>query len=222
MTWAGFIGIFALFFATHSIPVQPGIKSRIVARVGRRGFAVGYSILSLAMLALLIWAAGEAPYVELWPHLGWHRHAAHTGMLAVCMILAFSIARPNPFSFGGAHDDRFDPARPGIVGVVRHPVLAALALWAVLHMLPNGDLAHVLLFGVLGCFALGGRVLINRRKRREMGSDQWDRLNATVAEAPVLGRPESRLGTVVRIVLGVVLFAALIALHPMVVGVSAL
>lgn len=222
MTWAGFIGIFALFFATHSIPVRPGIKSHIVARIGPHGFAVGYSILSLAMLALLIWAAGAAPYVELWPQSGWHRHAAHAGMLAVCLILAFSIARPNPFSFGGAHNDRFDPTRPGIVRVVRHPVLAALALWAVLHTLPNGDLAHVLLFGVLAGFAVGGRVLINRRKKREMGPDQWHRLNATVAEAPVLGRPASWFGAMARLILGVVLFAALIALHPMVIGVSAL
>jgi uncharacterized membrane protein len=222
VTWAGFIGIFALFLATHSIPVRPGVKSRVVARIGPHGFAVGYSILSLAMLALLIWAAGAAPYVELWPQLGWHRHAAHAGMLAVCLILAFSIARPNPFSFGGAHNDVFDPTRPGIVRVVRHPVLAALALWAVLHMLPNGDLAHVLLFGVLAGFAVGGRALINRRKKREMGSDQWDLLNATVAETPVLGRPASWFGAVARLVLGVVLFAALIALHPMVIGVSAL
>ncbi|MHA3915889.1 NnrU family protein [Halovulum sp. GXIMD14793] len=222
MTWAGFLGIFALFFATHSIPVRPAIKSRIVARVGPRGFAVGYSVLSLALLALLIWAAGAAPYVELWPQLAWHRHVAHAGMLVVCLILAFSIGRPNPFSFGGARNDMFDPARPGIVRLVRHPLLAALALWATFHMLPNGDLAHVLLFGVLGGFALGGRTLINRRKKREMGSDQWDRLNATVGEAPVLGKPTSWLGAVARLALGVVLFAALIALHPVVIGVSAL
>lgn len=116
VTWAGFIGIFALFFATHSIPVRPGIKSRIVAQVGPHGFAVGYSILSLAMLALLIWAAGAVPYVELWPQLGWHRHAAHAGMLAVCLILAFSIGRPNPFSFGGARNDMFDPHAPASCG----------------------------------------------------------------------------------------------------------
>lgn len=222
MTWAGFIGIFALFFATHSIPVRPAIKSRIIERVGPRGFAVGYSVLSLAMLALLIWAAGAAPYVELWPQLGWHRHMAHAGMLAVCLILAFSIARPNPFSFGGAHNDMFDPTRPGIVRMVRHPVLAALAFWAGVHLLPNGDLAHVLLFGVLGGFAVGGRALINRRKKREMGPDQWDRLNVAVAEAPVLGRPASWFGAMARLVLGDVLFATLIALHPKLIGVSAL
>ncbi len=156
LTWAGFIGIFALFFATHSIPVRPAIKPRIVAQVGPRRFAIGYSILSAALLALLIWAARAAPYVEIWPLLGWHRHVTHAGMLAISLLLAFSIGRPNPFSFGGAGNDTFDPMRPGIVRVVRHTVLAALALWAFRHMLPNGDLAHVLLFGVLGGFAVGG------------------------------------------------------------------
>nr|WP_254444405.1 NnrU family protein [Ruegeria sp. HKCCC1038] len=43
--------------STHSIPVRPAIKSRIVAQVGPLGFAVGHSILSFAMLALLIWSA---------------------------------------------------------------------------------------------------------------------------------------------------------------------
>ena len=222
MTWAGFIGIFALFFATHTIPVRPAIKSRIVAHVGPRGFGVGYSVLSLAMLAMLIWAAGAAPNVELWPQLGWHRHFVHAGMLAVCLVIAFLIGRPNPFSFGGARNDTFDPARPGIVRLARHPVLAALALWAFVQMLPNGDLAHVLMFGVLGGFAVGGRGLINSRKKRKMGSEQWDRLNAAVAQAPVFGKPVSWPSALVRLVVWLVLFAALIALHPVVIGVSAL
>ncbi|WP_371808963.1 hypothetical protein [Ruegeria sp. HKCCD7255] len=65
-------------------------------------------------------------------------------------------------------------------------------------------------------------MLINRRKKREMGSDQWHRLNEIVAETPVLGGPASWFGDMARLVLGVVLFAALIVLHPIVIGVSAL
>jgi uncharacterized membrane protein len=222
VTWAEFAGVFALFFATHSIPVRPAIKLRITARIGERGFGIGYSILSLAMLALLIRAAGQAPFVELWPQMPWHRHAVHLGMLAVCLILAFSIARPNPFSFGGSRNDRFDPARPGIVRLVRHPILIALALWAGLHLLPNGDLAHVLLFGVLGAFALAGRSLINRRKRREMGQGNWEQLNRAVVQAPLVNPSLSWTGTVLRCIAGMVLFAVLIALHPVVIGVSAI
>lgn len=222
MTWAGFAGVFALFFATHSIPVRPAIKSRITARIGTLGFGVGYSILSITMLALLIWAAGQAPFVELWPQMPWHRHIVHLGMLAVCLILAFSVARPNPFSFGGSHNDRFDPARPGILRLTRHPILAALALWAGLHLLPNGDLAHALLFGVLGGIAVAGRSLINRRKRREMGTENWEQLNLAVARAPFLNPPLSWAGVVLRCLAGIALFAGLVALHPVVIGVSAI
>ncbi len=222
MTWLGYVGIFALFFATHSVPVRPHVTSWITARIGHRGFAIGYSILSVGMLALLIWAAGKAPYVELWPQTDWHRHVAHAGMLIVCLILASSIARPNPFSFGGARNDRFDSARPGIVRVTRHPVLSALALWAGVHLLPNGDLAHVILFGVLGGFAIAGRALINRRKQREMGAGRWRDLNAAVENARLIHSPMSWASATARLIAGVAGFVALLFLHPVVIGVPAI
>ncbi|WP_298837784.1 NnrU family protein [uncultured Roseobacter sp.] len=222
MSWAGFIGIFVLFFATHSIPVRPAIKSRIVGRIGPRRFAMGYSVLSLVMLALLIQAARMAPYIGLWPQSDWQRHVAQSGMLIVCLILAFAIGRPNPFSFGGVHNETFEPARAGIIRLLRHPMLAALALWAFLHMLPNGDLAHVLMFGVLGSFALGGRRLINHRRKTEMGPAEWERLNAAVARVSVPMRPVSWPGAAVRLAFGIALFAVLIVLHPVVIGVPAL
>lgn len=222
MTWAGFAGIFVLFFATHSIPVRPPIKSRTTAMIGDRGFAVSYSILSIAMLGLLIWAAGEAPYIELWSQAVWHRHAAHIGMLAVCLILALSLARPNPFSFGGVRNESFDPADPGIVRLTRHPILVALALWAGVHLLANGDLAHLLLFGVLGGFALAGRSLVDRRKKYELGLETWEQLNAAVNGTPLLSTARYQFSGAVRIACGLAVFAALFALHPAVVGVSIL
>lgn len=222
MSWLGFAGVFTLFFVTHSVPVRPGIKTRISERIGALGFGVAYSLLSTGMLALLIWSAGQAPFVSLWPQMPWQRHVLHLGMLIVCLILAFAIARPNPFSFGGARNAEFDPGHPGIVRLTRHPVLLALALWAGLHLLPNGDLAHVLMFGVLGSFAIAGRALINRRKRREMGAAQWDALNAAVSQAPLFQRPGTSRGTLLRLLAGAGGFAMLITLHPLVIGVSAL
>ncbi|MFG6620998.1 NnrU family protein [Sulfitobacter sp. 1A05707] len=222
MSWLGFAGVFALFFATHSIPVRPKVKTCLSERIGARGFGIGYSLLSTGMLALLIWAAGQAPFVSLWPQMLWQRHVVHLGMLVVCLILAFAIARPNPFSFGGARNAEFDRQQPGIVKFTRHPVLLALALWAGLHLLPNGDLAHVLMFGVLGSFAIGGRALINKRKRREMGVAQWEALNAAVSRAPYLQMPRSWGGALFRLFAGVGGFVALLILHPFVIGVSAL
>ncbi|MEH6507776.1 MAG: NnrU family protein [Sulfitobacter litoralis] len=60
MTWAGYAAVFAAFFLTHSIPIKPTVKSRVIAKIGAGGFGMAYSMLSLALLALLIWTAGKA------------------------------------------------------------------------------------------------------------------------------------------------------------------
>ena len=221
MSWVGYAAVFVAFFVTHSIPVRPAVKARLTARLGAGGFGMAYSALSLAMLALLIWSAGQAPFVQLWAQLPWQRHAAHLGMLAVCVILALSVGRPNPFSFGGAGNDRYDPARPGITRWMRHPVLVALALWAGVHLLPNGDLAHVLLFGALGAFALAGGRVIDRRKRRVMGAQTWQALDAARRAGPLLPRPRAWGGAILRLAAALAVFIALLAAHPVVIGVPA-
>ena len=222
MGWFGFTAVFAAFFLTHSIPVRPAVKSRLVQTLGTRGFGLAYSILSVAMLALLIWSAGEAPYVQLWPQMEWHRHTAHLGMLAVCLLLALSVARPNPFSFGGARNNSFDPTLPGIVRWTRHPILLALAIWAGVHLLPNGDLAHVILFGVLGGFALASRALIDRRKRRVLGVTEWNALDTARRTAPLFHAPRFWPETFIRLLIGLAAFAGLLLAHPHVIGVPAL
>lgn len=222
MGWISFATVFAAFLLTHSLPLRPAVKPWLVGVFGARGFTVAYSALSLVMLGVLIWAAGQAPQVPLWPQLPWLRHAAQLGMAVVCLIVALGLARPNPFSFGGAQNDRFDPDRPGIVRWLRHPILTALALWAGVHVLPNGDLAHVVLFGTLGGFALAGMGLIDRRKQRRMSPQAWSALRARVARGPILPVPASWRGAVVRLIAGAVVFAILAGLHPLVIGVTAL
>ena len=222
MEWAEYALAFAAFFLTHSVPIRPPARPWLVARLGHAGFALGYSALSLGVLAWLIGAAGRAPYLPLWPWAAWQTHVVLAVMLPVCLILALSIARPNPFSFGGAWNDRFDASRPGIVGWMRHPLLVALALWAGAHIVPNGDLAHVILFGVLGGFAVAGRALIDRRKRRVLGTQRWAALNEARKAAPMVQAPTSWIGFAIRVLIGVAVFAALAWAHPYVIGVPAL
>ena len=220
MGWAEFTLAFAVFFASHALPVRPPLRPWLEARLARKGFTLVYSALSLAVLAWLIGAAGRAPFVPLWDWAPWHAHVVLTVMLAVCLILGLSIGRPNPFSFGGTRNDRFDPARPGIILLTRHPLLTALALWAGAHVLPNGDLAHVILFGTFTAFALTGGPLIDRRRRRATGEAwqmQRDRMRATP-----IWRAFPAKETAVRVGLGLALYAGLIALHPLLFGVSPL
>ncbi len=218
MTWLGYAGVFAAFLVTHSLPLRPRIRAGLARLLGARGFGVVYSVLSVGMLAMLIHAAGRAPFVMLWPMQPWHAHATQSGMLLVCIILALSIGRPNPFSFGGVRNDRFDPDRPGIVRVLRHPILAALVLWAGVHLLPNGDLAHVLLFGTLGGFAVVGHRLIDRRKQREMGVETWTDLRDRTGRAPLVQPPLSWSVYILGLVTAGLIYIALSGLHPVVIG----
>lgn len=216
--WTEYVVAFVAFFATHASPVRPPLRPWLVARLGQRGFTLAYSALSLAVLTWLIAAAGRAPHVPLWNWAPWQVHVPLVVMLPVCLILSFSIARPNPFSFGGARNDRFDPLRPGIVRWSRHPLLLALALWAAAHIVPNGDLAHVILFGTFAGFAIFGGRMIDGRKRRELPAE-WKHLRLAVAGAPVLSWSTSG-GTLVRLSMGTVLYATLLWLHPIIFGVS--
>ncbi|MEM8950149.1 MAG: NnrU family protein [Pseudomonadota bacterium] len=219
MAWVEFVLAFLVFFASHSILIRPPVKPWLVARIGSRGFTAFYVILSLAVLAWLINAAGQAPYVELWPWAPWQSHVTLALMLPACLLLAMSIARPNPFSFGGALNDRFDPEHPGIIRWTRHPLLAVLALWAMAHLLPNGDLAHALVFGSFAAFALFGIRLVDQRKRLELG-DEWQRLLTRVQASRVIPKPVYYRALVFRLSVGIGLFYALIWLHPLILGVS--
>ncbi|MDG3039887.1 NnrU family protein [Roseicyclus marinus] len=220
MGWFEFALAYVVFFLSHSLPVRPPLRPRLQARLGSVGFTLVYSALSLAMLAWLIAAAGRAPHVALWDWAPWQVHVPLIVMGPVCLILALSIGRPNPFSFGGARNDLFDPARPGIVRWSRHPMLAALALWAAAHVVPNGDLAHVILFGTFAAFAVLGGHLIDRRKRREMGAD-WQRLHRAVKAGPFLSFDLTG-ARVAGLLAGALLYALLIWAHPGLFGVNPL
>ena len=220
--WPQFALVLAAFFITHTVPVRPPVKARLTRILGASGFTAAYSALSLFMLGLVITAAGRAPYVQLWPQSDWQIHVAGLGMFAVCLIICLTLGRPNPFSFGGARNAEFNPARAGIVRYIRHPLLAALALWAGVHLLPNGDLAHVIMFGIFLGFALLGRLIIDRRNQRLMGAAVWRARVGEIKSAPLLARPITWSGSAMRLCAAVILFALLLGLHPIVFGVSPL
>lgn len=221
MGWAEFALAFAAFFASHSLPLRPPVRAWIVDRIGHRGFGLFFSALSVAILGWLIAAAGRAPHVPVWAWAPWQHFVPLVSMLPVCLMIALAIGSPNPFSFGGANNSAFDPSRPGIVRWTRHPLLVALAIWAAAHMVPNGDLAHLILFGTFALFALLGGRLVDRRKRRELALD-WDKLNAALRATSVVAWPDPSPMLMLRLATGVVLYLILIGLHPILFDVSPL
>jgi uncharacterized membrane protein len=209
-----------------AVPAAPRVE--LVEGETEAGFLLLYTLLSLAALGWLIAAAGRAPYLELWPPARWRLLVPPVVMLPACLLVGLALGAPNPFSFGGAHPERFDPERPGVVGIARHPLLWALVLWAAAHLVANGDLAHGLLFGLLGLFALAGTRLLDGRRRRAWGEPAWQRLARRSSGLPLAALLAGRwwpargeLGSA-RLLAGLVLYLALLAAHATVIGVTAL
>jgi uncharacterized membrane protein len=227
-SWAEFVFAFAVFLLSHAIPARPGVRAALIGRLGERWFLVVYSIIALAVLAWLIVAAGRAPFVELWPFETWQMWAPNLVMPLVCVLAAFGVGAANPLSFGGNSSLAFDPARPGIAGLVRHPLLWAIGLWAAAHLVPNGDLAHVLLFGFFVGMALLGMMIIDRRKQRQLGRERWAALAANTSFLPFVAllsgrwRPRSFAIDRKRWAIGLAAWLTLLSLHASVIGVSPL
>lgn len=215
--WGAFAAALAVFLLSHAIPVRPPVRPWLVARLGLRGYLLAYSLLSLAVLYWLIVAAGAAPYVEVIPPLPILRWVPMILMPVVCLIAVAGMRVCNPLSFGGMGPGPFDPAAPGVLAFSRHPLPLALALWSLAHMLANGDLAHVLLFGLFAGFAMLGMRLIDRRKQRDMGRD-WHRLAANTRLLSL--RHGAELLRPVDMMLAGVLFGILLFGHAAVIGVS--
>lgn len=209
--WSNYALAFAVFFASHMVLVRPPVRPFLVRVLTARGFSTAYSVLSLLILWWLIRAAQTAPYIALWDWAPWQNWIPIIAMLPVCLILAFGVAVPNPFSFGGLHNERFDPQSAGIVRWMRHPILVALFLWSTSHLVPNGNLAHVILFGAFALFSLLGMKLIDRRRQREMG-EEWSRLLDATQEAPP-SLATAKMPTLVRLLAAVIAYAVLAHLH---------
>lgn len=183
MDWIELVAAMAAFLLSHRLPAALGLKARLQAGLGARGYMAVFSALSLALLWWLILAAGRAPFVPIWDQAGWHRWAVNIAMPLATGLACFGIAAPNPFAFEGRQTG-FDPAHPGIAGLTRQPLLWALALWAGAHLLANGDLAHVLLFAPFVLLALAGMPVVETRRRRAMGAQGWQNLAARTSLIP--------------------------------------
>jgi len=218
----------ALFLLAHRWPTRPAVRTALVARLGERGFTLLYSLLSLILLAWLIAATLGAPVVVLWYYAPWQAWVTVLTMLPACLLIAAAVAAPNPLSFGGARNAAFEPAAPGVAGFCRHPLLLALAFWAGAHIVPNGELATVLLFLPLAAFSLYGMRLIDRRRRAALGKAQWQAMAAGTSLLPGAAllagrwRPNLRRVPWWRLLLGLAAYGLLLLAHPWVIGVPAL
>jgi len=138
----------ALFLGTHSVSiVAPGWRERARAKIGEGGWKGLYSVVSLAGFVLICYGFGLARQhpAPVYTPPGWMRHIALVLMLPVFpLLIAASL-----------------PGR--IQRTLKHPMLAGVKLWAFAHLLANGMLADLVLFGSFLIWAVLDRISFKHR-----------------------------------------------------------
>ena len=216
-----------VFIAFHLIPAIGPVRRLLVRALGM-GLYVGlYSVVSVGLLVLVSVAYTNADSDILWLQWPWTRWVPVVVMPFACLLLVSTLSEPNRLSVG-VKADRFDPEHPGIVSITRHPLIWALGLWAVAHLAPNGDSASVLLFGLFALLAFVGPWSLDRKKRRELGEEEWRQLSAPTSSIPfwaiVCGRTRLDLKGIGwrRIAIAGLLYTVILWSHELLIGVSPL
>ena len=184
-----------VFIGSHAFTMARGPRAQAIARLGEGPYKGLYSLVSLIGLVLIVWGFGQyraGGYTQVWNPPVWTRHLA---VLLVWPAFVAFVAAYLPWRIKGA---------------LKHPMLAGLKIWALAHLLANGDLGSMLLFGALLAWAVAARISTKRRDEvRDHGGP---------AAAPAGWRND-----ILAVGIGTALYLVfLLWLHPLLIGVPAL
>jgi uncharacterized membrane protein len=178
-----------LFLGAHTLTAQRKLRGRLIGAMGEGPYKIAYSVASLAGIALIVWGFGHyraTDWIQVWSPPKALQHLNSALMLpAVILVVAAYI-------------------RGRIYATLKHPMLAGVKLWAFGHLLANGDLGGIVLFGSFLAWAVYDRVSL--KHRADPGGPP----------IPVGGITNDLIAVVV----GVVAYLALaFVFHPVVIGV---
>ncbi|MGA0530938.1 NnrU family protein [Hansschlegelia sp. KR7-227] len=178
----------AVFLGAHLFTRARDARARLIARLGETPYKIAYALVSALGLVLIVVGYRAAPFVEIWAPPAWTRHLVITLMWPAFVLLVAAYLPGN------------------IRAKAKHPMLAALKLWATAHLIANGDLASMLLFGSLLAYGVVARILLKREERKN----------------PPVVRKGSWQNDVIALLIGTALYALTGAfLHPILIGVPA-
>ena len=212
------------FCGSHTLLSSTRLRGSLRDQLGEQGFLFVYSLTALVTFAWFVVAYVRAPFVLVWPPPAWTAWVPVLAMPLATVLLVAGYTTPNPTAVGMERSVRADDPAPGILRITRHPVMWAVGLWALSHLAANGDLASLWFFAVIAVLALGGTVLIDRKKRLALGS-HWQRLAQVTSNLPfaalVTGRTRLRWREIglLRPVAALLLYAVLYLAHPILAGV---
>lgn len=139
-----------LFLGIHLIRVvAPGLRTSLIASLGESGWKIAYSVASIVTLVILIYGFGQArDMTPIWSPPFWMSHITILLMLFAMICLVASLL----------------PA--GHIAVrTKHPMVLSVKIWALAHLLSNGDGAAILLFAAFLAWGVILRISLKRRER---------------------------------------------------------
>jgi uncharacterized membrane protein len=180
----------AVFIGTHVITTRRDARARLIARFGEGPYKIAYSIASIVGVLLIAWGFGQyraTGYIPVWEPPAWTRHITALLVLlaVVCVVAAYSPGR--------------------IKTTLKHPMLVGVKLWAFAHLISNGDLGSIILFGSILGWAVFDRISLKRRT--DPGGPP----------VPVGGVRQD----IIAVIVGTLIYLLLGWLHPYVIGVAA-
>lgn len=192
----------ALFLGIHLIPMEPAWRAAVVGRLGENGYRIAFSVVGLVSFIGAIVAYRYAPHLPLWPSPPAAR--ALTVILMLPAALCFASAKGVPW----------------FKRVVRHPMLWGIGLLGIAHLLSNGEVPGLILFGGFALFGFGWQWLTDRRDaladpagwaETERTTSFWPfaKWHEASAAAPITIRP---------LVIGAAVYVVLILVHPWLFG----
>jgi uncharacterized membrane protein len=175
-----------LWSVVHFSPmVASGPRSKLISSMGEGPYKGLFSLLIVGSIVLMVFGWRGSEFVSVYDAPTWGRHVTMLLML-VAFILFGASAYPS-----------------SIKRVLRHPMLSSIIVWAVAHLLSNGDQSSIVLFGGLGIWALISIFLINRR------DGEWEKPEAGSTVRQIRG-----------LVISVVILVIVMFLHPYFTGIA--
>jgi uncharacterized membrane protein len=216
------IAAVAAFLAIHFLVSGTPLRDRIVAVTGEGPYLGLFSLASIGALVWMIIAFGAAraspQNTSFW---GISRASRDPAILLV--FIAFLFAVPglltnSPTRVRGDTEVDKPSAVSGMTRITRHAFLWGAAIWALAHIIANGRLADLILFGGILITALAGPLSIDAKRRRALG-DRYRAFEAQTSNIPFAaiaqGRQQLKLGEIWwRLLVAVAVWAALLWAHP--------
>jgi uncharacterized membrane protein len=137
-----------VFIANHLFVTFRGARAAAIRRLGKPVYHSLFGIVSLVGLALIVWGFAQyraSEWTQVWSPPAVMRHIT-VGLMLIASILIAAYLIPSH-----------------IKARAKHPLLAAVKVWAFAHLLSNGDLGSMIMFGALLAWAVYARITAKRR-----------------------------------------------------------